>query len=124
VWWIVAALMAPAYCGAQVRSFSSAPHWAREKTGGMALAACAVSRMAGVVRAASAALVPGSMRSSFTSVGWAPERVASSACTPVLGPVHSGAVPPRSFFPDTASGLGTASSMPTWVQLPQPPDFF
>jgi hypothetical protein len=76
----------------------------------MAIAACAVSPISGSPGAASAALSPGSTRSSCTSVGRAPERVTSSASTAVLGPVHSGAVPPRTVRSVSASGAWSASS--------------
>src|SRR5215218_2872982 len=76
--------------------------------------------MSGVPGTASAALSPGSTRSSRTSVGRAPERVTSSTCTPVLGPVHSGAVPPRTRAP-AAPASCSASSGSTSVHEPQPP---
>src|SRR3954453_7495978 len=123
VWCRVAALMVEAYSGPQVRMLSSAPHWAREYTGGMAMAACAVSVIAGAWIALSAGLVPGSMRSSWTSVGWAPDRGTSSASTPVLGPVQSGDVPPRcSRCPESAPSFWSASSMLTGVQSRQAPE--
>jgi hypothetical protein len=43
-------------------------------------------------------------------VGAAPERVTSSASTPVLGPVHSGAVPPRTGGPPAGSRSCPAST--------------
>jgi hypothetical protein len=56
--------MVLAYCGVQLMRRSSAPHCAREKTGGIATAASAVSVMSGSPRELSAALSPGSTRSS------------------------------------------------------------
>ncbi len=43
MWCSVAALIVEAYRGAHVRSDSSAPHWARDFTIGMAMAALAES---------------------------------------------------------------------------------
>src|ERR687893_2366722 len=87
----------------------------------MAVAACAVSVMSGAPRAASATLSPGSTRSSCTSVGWAPDRVTSSASTAVAGPVHSGAVPPRTGVPVSAPGSCSAASALTSVHGAQVP---
>src|SRR3954470_17803270 len=87
----------------------------------MAIAASAVARMSGVSSEESAALLPGSMRSSRTSVGRAPERVTSSTSTPSLGPVHSGSVPPRAGVADSGSEPTSALSVPPWIQSPQFP---
>ena len=54
-------------------------------------------------------------------MGAAPERVTSSTSTPVLGPVHSGEVPPRSSASTGAPSSCSASSVPISVQSPQPP---
>jgi hypothetical protein len=122
VWWTVAALIVEAYCGAHVRSDSSAPHWARVTTGGMVTAALAWSVAPETSpTVASAALSPGSTRSSRTSVGAAPDRVVSSASTPVLGPVHRGAVPPRCTAPVLAFGAWSRVSLSTVVHSPQAP---
>src|SRR5688500_4034018 len=91
--------MVGAYSGCRVRILSSAPHSARAWTVGMSRAAAALSWTCGVPTTASAALVPGSTRSSRTSLGCAPERVTTSASIPVLGPVHTGSVPPRTRAP-------------------------
>src|SRR4051794_9775512 len=91
--------MVGAYSGSQVRILSSAPHSAREWTGGMSRAAAAPSCACGVPATVSAALVPGSTRSSRTSLGCPPERVTTSAPIPALGPVQTGSVPPRTLAP-------------------------
>ncbi len=85
----------------------------------MVVAASAVSVMSGESSAVSAGLSPGFTRSSCTSVGAAPERVTSSASTPVLGPVHSGSVPPRAS--GVVSASAPASSTVSCVQSPQAP---
>ena len=77
--------------------------------------------MSGDPRDVSASLVPGSISSSWTSVGAAPERVTSSTSTPWLGPVHSGDVAPRSSGSAPASAFGSASSVPTSVHSPHRP---
>src|SRR3712207_4843499 len=118
---MVAALSRGANWGLPARRDSSAPHWARPYTGGRVTAASAVLVISGASRAVSAGLVPGSMRSSRRSDGAAPDRVTTSTWTPVLGPVHSGALPLRLSAPEGASGFSVASSTPIGVHSPQVP---
>jgi hypothetical protein len=62
---------------------------------GMVRAACAWSVISGAPGAASAGLVPGSMSSTRTSCGVEPSSAWTMTSMPRAGPVHTGAVPPR-----------------------------